>query len=316
MQNEPLLSDLGNVVEMTKDEVATRLSGRPRLIVPHGDTRVTAFIDVQGIGLLFYLVLATRDDFTAHCIDYGTWPDQHRRYFTKSSAPSLLPNGDKGLHSGLIELGCDLLTTDYKGESGGSFMIDLLLVDSGHQAELIYEFVRQMRARGFGNRILPSKGEGPGANERKGFTEGPRTDPRERRGFEWILPPPKEARGVKLLRYNTNAWKSFLWERIAVEDGAKGSLTFFGSDPAIHRMLFDHLFAEYRDRMKSERSGREIDVWHERGNQDNDYLDCLVGAAVAASVQGAILQDVQASRPAAKVVDYAELYRQAQEAKR
>jgi hypothetical protein len=313
LQNDPLPAVLGNVEELTKEEVSKRLNNIRRGTVPHGTTKLTAFIDVQGIGLLWYVVAAWRDDFTGAVIDYGAFPEQGRRYFTKANAPNLLAPGDQALHKGIKTLAGRLLHTEYKQENGSSFMVDLLLIDSGHQAEIVYEVCRQLRVAGFGARILPSKGEGTRASDKQGFTEGPRTEG-EKRGYEWKLPPPKESRGIKLLRYNTNAWKSFVMDRIAVKDGAKGSLTLFGSDPAEHLMLIDHLFAEYRDRIKSERTGREIDEWHLRGNADNDLWDCLIGAAVAASVCDIRLDGVQAPKPTPpKPVDYLEMYRKARE---
>ncbi len=316
MQGQPKPSLQGNVKEMTREEVEERLNHQPRLVVPHGGTKVTAFIDVQGIGLLWYLVCWWKDDFSGGVLHYGTLPDQDRHYFTKANAPKLLATGDQALHAGIKALADRLLTWQFQTESGAPLMLDLLLIDSGHQAELVYEVVRQLRASGFGNRVLPSKGWGSKASDPKGFTEGAK-QVGEQRGFEWRLPPPKEVRGVRLLGYNSNGWKSFLWDRIAVKDGARGSLTFFGDDPKEHLLLFDHLFAEFRDRVKSARTGRSMDEWHARANQDNDLLDCLVGCSVAASVCGARVEGVQQPAPQpVKTLTYAEQYRLAQQRRR
>jgi len=55
-----------------------------------------------------------------------------------------------------------------------------------------------------------------------------------------------------------------------------------------HQMLADHLISEYR--VKTEGRGRTVDEWKLRADgADNHWLDCLVGCAVAASMQGAIL---------------------------
>ena len=43
------------------------------------------FIDVQAT-LLFYVVAAWEDDFTGYVVDYGTFPDQKRPYFTLRDA--------------------------------------------------------------------------------------------------------------------------------------------------------------------------------------------------------------------------------------
>jgi len=56
-------------------------------------------------------------------------------------------------------------------------------------------------------------------------------------------------------------------------------------------MLADHLTAEYR--VKSTAQGRTVDEWKLRATRpDNHWLDCLVGCAVAASIQGASLPGV------------------------
>ena len=49
--------------------------------------------------------------------------------------------------------------------------------------------------------------------------------------------------------------------------------------------------------MKTQGRGRELDEWKLRTpGTDNHWLDCLVGCAVAASMQGAVLLDTGARR--------------------
>ena len=59
-------------------------------------------------------------------------------------------------------------------------------------------------------------------------------------------------------------------------------------------MLAEHITAEYR--VRTEARGRVVDEWKLRaGRPDNHWLDCLVGCAVAASIQGAVLFGTEAS---------------------
>ncbi|MFV0442871.1 MAG: terminase gpA endonuclease subunit [Planctomycetaceae bacterium] len=52
-----------------------------------------------------------------------------------------------------------------------------------------------------------------------------------------------------------------------------------------HRLFAEHLTAEYR--VRTEGRGRTVDEWKLRPERaDNHWLDCLVGCAVAASIQG------------------------------
>jgi hypothetical protein len=73
--------------------------------------------------------------------------------------------------------------------------------------------------------------------------------------------------------------------------GDVGCLSLFGEKPESHRLLAEHLTAEYR--VKTEARGRSVDEWKQRPEQpDNHWFDCLVGSAVAASMQGAVLAGI------------------------
>jgi len=88
--------------------------------------------------------------------------------------------------------------------------------------------------------------------------------------------------------FDTNYWKSFVHARLAVPMGDAGSLSLFGHKPEHHRLIAEHLTSEYR--VKTEGRGRTVDEWKLRvDGLDNHWLDCLVGAAVAASMEGAVL---------------------------
>jgi len=101
---------------------------------------------------------------------------------------------------------------------------------------------------------------------------------------------------VRHVIFDANYWKSFVHARLAVPMGDKGCLSLFGRDPEVHRLLAEHLTAEYR--VKTEGRGRIVDEWKLRPERvDNHWLDCLVGCAVAASIQGAILPGTDAKAP-------------------
>jgi len=112
--------------------------------------------------------------------------------------------------------------------------------------------------------------------------------PGERTGLNWRVPITKGKRALRHILFDTNYWKSFVHERLNVPIGDPGCLSLFGHKPEDHRLLAEHLTAEYR--VKTEGRGRTVDEWKIKveGN-DNHWLDCLVGAAVAASMQGAVL---------------------------
>jgi len=95
-------------------------------------------------------------------------------------------------------------------------------------------------------------------------------------------------RSVRHIVFDTNYWNSFVNARFTVPMGDPECLSLFGSKSEPHRMLSEHLTSEYR--VRTEGRGRTVDEWKVRvDGLDNHWLDCLVGSAVAASMQGAVL---------------------------
>jgi hypothetical protein len=80
-QNEPLLDTSNETEDLTADHIAAKLNGLGRGDIPTKAQFVTAFIDVQQKAL-FWVVCAWEENFTGYVIDYGTYPDQKRSYFT------------------------------------------------------------------------------------------------------------------------------------------------------------------------------------------------------------------------------------------
>ena len=109
--------------------------------------------------------------------------------------------------------------------------------------------------------------------------------------------------------FDANYWKSFVYARLAVPMGDTGCLSLFGRDPNEHRLFAEHLTAEYR--VKTSGRGRTVDEWKLRPERsDNHWFDCLVGCAVAASMQGAAMVGTGNLSPSKRSrVSFAELQR-------
>jgi hypothetical protein len=124
------------------------------------------------------------------------------------------------------------------------------------------------------------------------------------------MPNVKGKRAVRHVIYDTNYWKSFIQARLLVPMGDRGCLSLFGDSPEHHRLFAEHLAAEYR--VKTEGRGRTVDEWKIRPERsDNHWFDCIVGCAVAGSIQGVSLEAVGA-RPGLENrqrVSFAELQR-------
>jgi hypothetical protein len=78
----------------------------------------------------------------------------------------------------------------------------------------------------------------------------------------------------------------------------RSCLLLLGGDAEVHRLIADQICPEYR--VKTEGRGRTVDEWKLRlAGAENHWFDCLVGAAVAASMHGAVLFGTEA-KPQAK----------------
>lgn len=304
-QNEPLPEDLGQDEHLGVEEIARKLNGMPRGRIPIGGNHLTMFIDVQG-KLLYYVICAWEDDFTGYVIDYGTWPQQHRRSFTlRDARPTLQSvNPSAGLegciYAGLESITNTMLAREWKRDDGAQLKIDRCMVDAnwGTSTDVVYQFCRQSQHAAV---LLPCHGRYVGAGSLP-FAEY-RKKRGDRVGHNWRIPSVTGKRAIRHLLYDTNYWKSFVHARLAVMKGDHGCLSLFGKDPTIHLQFSEHCSAEYR--VKTEGRGRIVDEWKIRPEaSDNHWWDCLVGCAVGASTQGLSLESIgkkEATTPRAQI---------------
>ena len=289
-QNEPLPETEGDADEITADGVAAKVNGHPRGEVPIGASHLTMFIDVQGKAL-FHTVVAWEEDFTGYVVDYGTYPDQHRAFFTLRDVQKTLARAAPGtglegsIYAGLEKLTEEYLSRRWRRDDGAEMRIERCLIDAnwGQSTDVVYQFCRQSTHSAV---VMPSHGRYIGASSVP-FSEYKRKRG-ERVGHHWRIPNTQGRRQIRHALIDTNYWKSFVHARLAVAMGDGGCLSLFGRKPAEHQLIAEHVTAEYR--VRTEARGRVVDEWKLRaGNADNHWLDCLVGCAVAASVQGAVL---------------------------
>lgn len=289
MQNAPARASDANaeVRELKAADLEQRLTSFPRGVVPREATRLTAMVDVGG-KILWWAVVAWDERYNGAVIDYGTYPRQSRHYFTAAdAAPTLIdlyPGRTEGqrVHAGLKSLAGDLLSRAWPRDGGGDpHHVGLCLVDAHWGpggSEVVHQAIRESPQR---SAILPSVGYST-ANNARGMDDWQMKEG-ERAGPSWRLGP--KSSGRRQLTFDPDFWKSFTADRLSTDPGSGGCLRFFGSDPREHRLLADHLTAEYAVRVTAR--GRTFDRWDMKpGGRDNHWLDVLTGAAVAASVLG------------------------------
>ena len=291
-QNEPLPERKDDVNELTADQIAGKINRLPRFRVPLGCDHVTAFIDIQA-NMLFYAVAAWRDDFTGHVIDYGSWPEQGRHYYTTADARNTYDTAKPGaglegqIYFALEQLVAQLADKEWVRDDGATVRLERCLIDAnwGLSTDTVYQFCRQSSSAAL---VMPSHGRFVGASSQP-FSEYKRTAG-ERTGHNWRVPNVQGKRTIRHVLFDANYWKSFVHGRLRVAMGDPGCLSLFGESPVLHRLFADHLTAEYR--IRTEGRGRQVDEWKARPDRrDNHWLDCLAGCAVAASMQGCALPD-------------------------
>lgn len=291
-QNQPLVA-AGDDVKVSIEAISKQLNGLKQGVVPQVASRLTAFIDVQG-ECLFWLVLATGDDFTGGIVDYGCFPDQKRPYFSlrevkrtlaiEAQAAGVNVTGIEGsITWGLQKLTGLLLDRSWERVDGAGLRIEQCLIDAnwGDSTDIVHQFCKSSPHAAI---LMPSHGRYIGAKARPWTEYKPKQG--DRVGLNWRVPANRNNKSY--VAWHTNWWKTFVQQRLKVAPGEQGSFTIFGGPKDTHRMLTEHLTAEKATLI----TANEVSVteWDLRQpGLDNHWLDCLVGAAVAASMKGASL---------------------------
>ncbi len=301
-QNDPLPLVKADDDALSPDAVASKFNRWPRAVIPLQAQRLTAFIDVQK-NVLFWLVLATGDGFDGWVVDYGVYPDQRKDYFRLSECRYTLAKHTKTesqeawIRAGLEQLTSLLIGRDWKRSDAVSMRVESCFVDAGWFTELVHEFCRANKNAAI---TKPSRGFGIGA------TSNPFSDyhrkPGDRIGENWRVIAGQQ-RVSRQVQFDSNYWKSFVSARLRAPSGERGSYSFYGDKADPHRLIADHICSE--DPVKVEARKRTVVEWKLKPNRDNHWWDCLVGATVAASMQGAVLKDgITGSAKRRRYVDF------------
>lgn len=284
-QNEPASKQESEAVMLAPQQVSERSNGRKRGEVPLACAKLTAFIDVHK-ELLFYCVCAWQEDFTGFIVDYGTFPEQNRSFFTLANATRTLGRvfpgmGEDGaMHAGLERLVSDLLSRDWRRAGGGVLRIDRLLVDMGYKPGV----VAAVKHKAGGTAMMLSKGVGIKAGSKPVSMYQRR--PGWTLGTNWYIPSVRGTNEFAHVCVDVNWWKSFVHGRLAVAPGDPGALTLFGKAASEHILFAEHV-AGSETYVTTFGHGRQVQEWRWRPERpDNHWFDCLVGCAAAASILG------------------------------
>lgn len=282
-QNEPVESSLESSA-LDPGAIAARVGNLERWTAPAEAEKLVGFVDIGG-SLLWYLIAAFDENFGCTVVDYGCWPEQRTRMFmSRNASPALdqkypqAGGGEGAIYAGLKDLIDRLMARDWMRTDGASLPLSRLMIDAGWSTEVVRLHIRQSPHR---DRLVPSKGVGISAHQTQINDYHKR--PGEKLGDGWILGLAGPDR-LRLLRFDSNFWKSRVAGMLTRPMGARGGVTLYGSRPVDHELLAAHLTAEFPTRVEAK--GTAVDVWQRRPDAENHLLDALVGACVCASFEG------------------------------
>jgi hypothetical protein len=293
-QNDPKesLSNIATARAATAEAICQRASGYDCGEIPKSAQHLVCGVDVQG-NVFFYVVLAVGQGFSSWVVDYGTWPDQQKSYFSLNEIDQTIQTVtgvgslEGSLLAGLRRLETHLVTRSYRRDDGAPMPIERIVIDAnwGPSTQTIYSFIRQSEQRTL---WLPWHGKGIGAKQSP-MSSWPRK-PGEIVGDHWkITATQVKNQEPRHIIADTNYWKTFVHARLQQPDGEQGALMLYKASPMKHRMIADHIASEQP--IETSGRGRELVEWQLLVGRDNHLFDSLCMAMVAGSTMGVKLRE-------------------------
>jgi len=291
-QNEPMeaATDQTNLKE---EEVYATVRNYARGIVPgYATDMLTAAVDVHD-DMLFYLVAGWNEKrFTGHVVEFGVWPEQPSQIIHQGRAKNPLSRAypgkgkDAAIFAGLCDTLRKLSSMHWAAEDGASLSVRRLFVDSGYKPDTVFQAIMESADPRI---VQPSRGHAIGARQ-KPFADIQRNkSKRERLGESWRETNVEKYNRLRRVFYDANHWKSFIRARIQTAQGDPGALSVHNLQGEIRQLYAAHMLAEKSCMVEA--NGRKVDEWANHPGVDNHWFDCLMMAAVAASVCGCELQN-------------------------
>jgi len=321
-QNIGRIEDKNLVQMITADQLKQRTVHLHRFQVPLDTQYISTFIDVQD-EMFFYATLAVSPDFTGIITDYGTYPEVKAPFFQKSQTQAwnmcsrdffkaypeyknraLTVRGgkpkaplDEKIRYGLEQCIKYLKTKRYvkDDEQKTELLCNKFAIDArwGQAADSILRFIREyndpnlLAYLGFSiSPVNKQLDEYTRTGQYRSWLFEDQVSPRVEK-VKWCLRPGKDGRPY--IFADVDLLKDFVMSRLGVAPGARGSICLFHQEPDLHSLFASHVCSsEYPEPIEGR--GVKKNKWLMRdGRPDNDWLDCLVGAAALCTFQGAFI---------------------------
>ena len=256
--NAPITKS-ASVVQISPELVRTRTNGLERWEIPANCEIITAFSDVNRLGMCWVLV-AWGKDGSGYILDYGSIPERGELFpenATDVQQRTAIAHGIRTLAERLS--GLRLVR--------GTFPMTIRAcgVDRGWHPDVVHTTTRVVRAP---FPMLPCRGfpaaqynpTGKNVVGRPGYwchmTEAPRTG--------------------QYLAVCVDFFKEVIQRGFMSEPGTPGSITLWGRNATVHTEFAAHICAEI---LEDKAFGAKGPLWRWRTTGRNDWFDAIVGAA-------------------------------------
>lgn len=301
-QNAPLLA-WDSVEQLNREDILQRYNLLPRFIVPDDTSVITAFVDVHK-DILYWMVVAWRQNFSGQITAYGTWPDQRSAQFDQRNADfkiGALPEfKSKSLETQLEMAFLALypqLDREWQTESGEIMRLSMSLIDANWEKStaVVHKFAATSAWRG---KIFGSHGRGISAAQKpiSAWKRANRDVFGPPDNASWTIPADRGDHPWRHVVFDANVWKTHVAEFLMADPDGAASLALHAPEQQYdHRLLADHFTSEHREPKIG--PYRTADSWSLPDTRpDNHWLDCLTGAAVAASIRGIRIPQLGAAK--------------------
>lgn len=257
----PYIPDRTDLSKLDRDKITTRVLELGRGKVPPDAIYLSCAVDI-GKYRIWYTVIAFNADGTPHVVDYGQ---------------RLVPTDQFGEEDAVLTTLREFAETCENGWE--ERRPDIVLIDTGYLAHVVYEFVRHADGPYYG-----AKGYGTDTPHGKTYRKPTKpTKDRPHIGNGWSVAV-LHSESIYLIDIDTDMWKSWVHKRLATPLDKPGAMTLYYSDPKRHKQFADHLTAEIQQEEFEPGRGTYI-KWIQKRKQ-NHWFDTTYLASVGGDILG------------------------------
>ncbi|MFY9254679.1 MAG: terminase gpA endonuclease subunit [Fuerstiella sp.] len=224
LMNQPDQFNASSMPSLLAHVLAVRHHHLQQHLVPADAEYMTAHADYSK-AVLWFEVRAWAQDSTSWTIDYGTWPDQKRAYFTQASARHRIddiykkfPTHEIRIMAAMADLFRMLFDRQFQREDGSILRLNIAGIDANDETEAIKEGIRKA---GLTGRLWPM-------HSRSFRAKTPLNEMAKKEGDvigeNWRRRKPTVG-SMRYITYDTDAWKTHHRDRLIMPSQVPGSLT-------------------------------------------------------------------------------------------